>query len=131
MFRWLLIIVILIGVAAPPTAAGEGVGPVSDIQKAVEGWGPLAVEMRPVTLRVVLNQQQVTETIYEAVILSGICAFVQAGLIEISGIEEIEILNRFGAQGYVFEGGAQECRGLEKIPRERRNLYLLGMTHLF
>jgi hypothetical protein len=94
-------------------------GPVSDVRRAVEMWGPIAVEMRPVTLRVVLNQQRVTETTYEAVMLSGICSRVQAGLIDISGIEEIEILNRLGSQGYVFEGGAQGCRDFEKIPPER------------
>ncbi|MDV2504674.1 MAG: hypothetical protein RX318_12080 [bacterium] len=112
-------------------ASAARADPVSDVRKAVEMWGPIVVKMRPVTLRVVLNQQQITETIYEAVIFAGICAFVQAGLIDISGIEEIEVLNRFGYQGYVFEGGHQECRELYKTPRDRRNLHLLGMSRLY
>ncbi len=106
-------------------------GPVSDASTALEMWSPISIEKQGATLNVVLPQRSITDQIYKAAMLSGLCLHVQYSGIRLDGIREIEILNQFGAQGYVFEGGANECRGLGELMSDGAYIRLLGQTHWY
>ena len=94
-------------------------------------WQPLSVERVGSTLIVVAKERQVTQTVYEAMILIGLCGHVDAGRIALEGITEIAILNRFGGQGWVFEGGAVACGDIMAAPRDGRRIRLLGQSRLY
>lgn len=47
------------------------------------------------------------------------------------GITEIQLLNKWEKQGYVFEGGEEECQEYNNLPIKDTKAYILGRTHLF
>ena len=77
----------------------------SEAWLALEMWEPLSIEQNGPSLVVTAKERSVTQTIYTAMIGFGICLYVVTGEIELPGISEIVVLYRFGASGWVFEGG--------------------------
>ena len=63
--------------------------------------------------------------------LYGLCAFAAEDMISLHGVTSIVILNRFEGSGWVFEGGAAECKAVMTKPKESRYLQLIGRTHLY
>ena len=99
--------------------------------QALAMWQPVSIERVDFALIVTTKERRVTENIYQAMMLAGMCAFVQAGRIRLAGITGVVILNRFEASGWVFEGGASECKSIMAFPRDARSLRLLGHSHLY
>lgn len=48
----------------------------------------------------------------------------------LDGVSEIRILNHFGRQGYVFEGGKAECDEINNMPINQTEIHILGLTHM-
>ena len=88
---------------------------VSQAQSSLRLWNPLRVVQTGNVLTVVLNEQRITSQIYQAVIQSGICVGVLAGR-NLPGIEYIQVVNRFRAQGFVYERGTEDCDEINNLP---------------
>ena len=95
-------------------------GPAEEGRVAAAGWSPWAVSQAGNTLVVVLSNLKVSERIFRAVLLTGICFQVRAGTIALEGIAEIRVLNLHRGQGFVFAGGAVDCRLVSLRPDARR-----------
>lgn len=104
---------------------------VSEAWRALELWEPLSIEQKGSSLVVTSKERSVTQTIYEAMIGAGICLYAGTGEIELDGIAEIVILNRFHAAGWVFEGGKPDCTRFAKIPYNQVGPLILGKTHMY
>jgi hypothetical protein len=104
---------------------------VADAEKALEMWEPISVEKKGASLVVVAKERRVTATVYNAMIGAGICLSAGTGRAALSGVEEIVILNRFNAAGWVFEGGAEACKLLAKVPVSKLNVMIAGRSHLY
>jgi len=117
------------GVLYPDSKADAG--SVSEVRMALEMWAPKAVVRNGTTIKVVLPQRRITEQIYTAAISAGICLYVAAKKIRLAGVKEIQILNQFRRQGYVFEGGKKERDEMNRLPRSGQKIQLLGRTHLY
>lgn len=101
----------------------------TEARDALELFSPISINKKGANLIVVLPQRKITNTIYEAVMLFGLCARVQTQGYSLQNIKEVTILNQHKAQGYVFEGGAKECRELGES--DNAKIKLLGRTHLY
>ena len=105
--------------------------PVSEVRKSLWSWAPKSVQKMGSSVRVILPQRRITEKIYEAAVIVGICGAVRRRKARLAGVKEIRILNQWGAQGYVFEGGRSECIKIVRTPMSNQRIQLLGMTHLY
>lgn len=91
-------------------AKGEIKG-LENINEGLIPWSPKRiVEIEEGKLRIILNSNQVNETTYYAVLKTGICLTKVIMKKEFSGIREIQIINQFERQGFVFEGGERDCK---------------------
>lgn len=126
-FKRALVIPIAIVV---PLATGYA-GPVEDAETALEPWQPVEVRRNGATLIVQLPQRRITLTIYEAVMVAGLCPSVGMDWADLGNIEHVCILNSFNTQGFVFEGGQAACKEIAKLPIKDAKGSLLGHTHAF
>ena len=116
--------------ATAPAAASDSLA-VREANMALELWAPLHVKVADGGILVVVTRErQVTSRIYQAIMLSGLCAFVSIGRIELLGVNAVLVVNRFAGQGYVFEGGAPLCRTVMGYDQKSRAIRLLGHTSL-
>lgn len=101
----------------------------ADSQSSFGQWSLRSIQTEGSTLTVSLNQDQVDDVTYIAVILEGFCDPVEAGNTEFLGIREVKILNKWSYQGYAFEGGEASCTGLKEASQNERFWGVLGKTH--
>lgn len=116
--------------AQPALATSRTTSAVPEARKALEMWEPLSIHMKGSSLVIVAKERRVTSRIYNAM-MSGICAYAGTGRITLAGVKEIVILNRFGASGWVFEGGTPECKRLVNVPVSKLDLLIGGQTHTY
>jgi hypothetical protein len=102
----------------------------AQIQKSLEMWQPKEVRVQNGVLSIISKERRVTDTIYRAMITAGLCMGTMSQSKSLDGISEIRVLNQFGRQGYVFEGGNAECSEILKMPGRKTELYVLGRTHM-
>jgi hypothetical protein len=102
------------------------------ISKALEPWAPLEI-VTPDNLTIVLNESRVTNEIYEAVITTGICMplWLDGETDYLLKVDEIFVLNKFKAQGYVFEKPLETCRIIGDSNGKTGKVILMGNTHIF
>ncbi len=108
-------------------AAADTVG---DAQQLLEMWAPVNITLSDNTLTVVLPQRRITTEIYLAVIQTGICFAPLYGM-DMQKVEQIEILNQFSAQGFVYEKGIEDCEAYNILPANDKSteIQILGNTH--
>lgn len=82
-----------------------------------------SVQLEEQVLRVDVNRPRVTEDIYRMVVVDGVCMSLidQPGSWGKTDFKEIQVVNSFGAQGRVFEGGAAECKAIGKLNMDQVN----------
>lgn len=114
--------------AMGPAAAAP---PATEASKALAAWGPLSVVQDKSTIIVTTRERRFRQQVFEAMMTAGLCAFVQANLIELKGIEGVAVLNRFQRTGWVFEGGAALCRDVMAHRGKARTIQLLGNVHIY
>ncbi|WP_299850383.1 hypothetical protein [uncultured Roseovarius sp.] len=122
---------ILAAVAVFPFGAMADVR--SDAAQALEMWQPTSIKYSNGTLTVVLPQQRITEDIYTAALSNGLCLGTLYGK-DFSAVKEFVVLNRHGAQGYVYERGGTDCEAiLDEDQRRFKDLriHILGATHWY
>ena len=87
-------------------------------------WQPLAVDLNDGVLIIPLNQNRITNKIYSAIMQHGVC--LSASLEKWNGVKKIVITNKSVNQGFVFDGGYNECK--EVLSNKKVNIALLGKT---
>lgn len=100
------------------------------IQKSLDMWQPKEVKVQSGILTILSKERRVTDTIYQAMITNGLCMGTLSQPGSLDGISEVRVLNQFGRQGYVFDGGASECGELVELPRDKIEMYVLSRTHM-
>lgn len=99
-------------------------------KQSLEMWEPNEVRVEGESLTVISKERRVTDQIYRAMIVSGLCMGTLPRPNSLDGVTEIRILNQFGRQGYVFEGGKEECEEINDMPANETEVYVLGRTHM-
>ena len=70
-----------------------------------------------------------TDEVLRPLISTGGCMRVFTGAPD-SYLSEIEVLNTFGRQGYVFSGGRSECQEIGSLPMSDTEMYILSRTRM-
>jgi len=102
---------------APPAKADS----LANAREMAWNWDPIDVRLEGKSLVIILPQRRITDTIYLAIIRSGLCMGPHFDL-PITGFSEVRILNEFGTQGFIYESGLEGCEDLDR-------LQILGATH--
>lgn len=100
------------------------------IQKSLDMWQPKEVKVQRGVVTIISKERRITDTIYQAMITSGLCMGTLSQPNSLDGISEIRVLNQFGRQGYVFDGGDAECGEIVELPRNKIEMYVLSRTHM-
>ena len=101
-----------------------------DASESLEMWEPKEVRVDGESLIIISKERGLTDQIYRAMIVSGLCMGTISRPSSLEGISEIRVLNQFGRQGYVFEGGKEECEEINNMPSNETEMYVLGRTHM-
>lgn len=101
-----------------------------DATQSLEMWEPKEVRVDGDSLIIISKERRITDQIYRAMIVSGLCMGTISRPSSLDGISEIQVLNQFGRQGYVFEGGKGECEKINNMPANKTEMYVLGRTHM-
>lgn len=107
---------------------------ISVLKKSLKPWQPIEVSKSGDTLTVVLNENQVTPTIYDAVISAGVCSDIWIKSVPakyLESVKELHILNKHKFKGYVLEQPLNTCNEMGKETDERAKVIMLSHTHLF
>lgn len=124
-----LVLVLLLTLLSVPSAfAGDAPQILLD---NVSPWAPKAIVKEKDKLSIVLDQRKITPTIYEAIMTSGVCYASDKDLNVLSGVNQVEILNTFGRQGYVFTGNAAICRDILDASKDLSKILLMGNSRLY
>ena len=102
----------------------------AQIHKSLEMWQPKEVRVQSGVLSIISKERRITDTIYRAMITAGLCMGSISQPKSLEAISEIRILNQFGRQGYVFEGGNEECSEILNMTGSKTELYVLSRTHM-
>ncbi|WP_391487646.1 hypothetical protein [Leclercia tamurae] len=106
----------------------------SVLKKSLKPWQPIEVSKVGGKLVVVLDANQVTPTIYDAVISAGVCMDIWTKDVPanyLKSVKELNIMNKHKAQGYVLEQPLATCNEMGKETDERAKVIMLSHTHLF
>lgn len=125
--RLTLIALMLLAPLTIPAAAS----PVAEANQALDIWRPISIEESENVLIITSKERRVEEQIYRSMMLTGLCAYVEIGLISLQGITNVVIINRFQESGWVFRGGASLCKEIMSLPREDRQIQLLVNSNLY
>ena len=99
------------------------------ISKSLVSWNIQSVQHSGKSLKIITNENKITDSVYRAMV-GGICMGQLMEPQSLSGISEIQILNKWKKQGYVFEGGGKECQDFNNLPIKDTKIYILGKTHM-
>lgn len=104
----------------------------ANAKQLVEMWAPNSVAVQNGTLTIVLPQDRITDQIYLSVIKFGLCMAPLQGL-DLHDVQNIEILNRHSAQGFVYERGISDCAEFNDRPANDRttDIEIMGHTHWY
>ena len=106
----------------------------SVLKKSLKPWQPIEVSKSGDTLTVVLNENQITPTIYDAVISGGVCSDIWIKSVPakyLESVKELHILNKHKFKGYVLEQPLNTCNEMGKETDERAKVIMLSHTRLF
>jgi len=103
------------------------------ITRWLKSYQTQSVTLHGGMLSIKMDRQKVTQPMYETVVIDGVCM----SLIDSpkswgsTNIKQIEVVNKFGVQGYIFKGGAKECNAIGKLNSEQISRdFLPGRTKM-
>lgn len=129
----ILFVCLAIGLSLAPLTSAQATTPKA-VQEAAEAlylWEPVAIAQQGSRLVITSKERRVSQTVYTAMIRAGICLFARTGDIQLMGIKEILILNKFRGSGWVFEGGKSACVSLAQAAPDKVDILILGRSHLY
>ncbi len=107
---------------------------VATMKKSLKPWQPIEVSKSSDTLTVTLNENQITPTVYDAIINAGACMDIwtkDVPMKYLKTVKELHILNKHKAQGYVLENPLDTCQEMGKATPEKAKGIMLSHTRLF
>lgn len=107
---------------------------ITTLTKSLKPWQPLEITKSKDGLTVILDADQITPTIFDAVISSGACMDIWTHDVPakyLESVKELRILNKHKAQGYVFEQPLNTCNEMGKETDDKAKVIMLSHTHLF
>lgn len=123
-----LVLISLLFLLSPMLAFADSVE--QSVSNSLSSWDVQSVVHSGNKLKVISNENRITDSIYRAMV-GGVCMGQITAPDCLSGISEIQFLNKWQKQGYVFEGGRNECQKINNMPIKNTKIYILGKTHLF
>jgi len=99
------------------------------ISNYIQAWQPLMIDLNEGVLVIAFNQNKINDKIFLSILQSGIC--MSANLEKWSGVKRITIMNNHAEQGYVFEGGYDECIQSNNYKGKQKDAFLLGKSRLY
>lgn len=100
--------------------------------QSIKVFSPTSVSIENDKAQIVLNQNQITDTIYTSIVKSGLCAPLWIdGNHYLSPLSEVSILNKFKRQGYVLERPNKTCSEVGNSQGKQSSILLMGNTHLY
>ncbi|EPG6463175.1 hypothetical protein QBF99_003397 [Citrobacter freundii] len=107
---------------------------ITTLTKSLKPWQPVEITKSKDAVTVVIDDRQITDTIYDAVINAGVCPNIWTKDVPakyLESIKELRIVNKHKAQGYVFEKPLDSCNKMGKETPEKAKAIMLSNTHLF
>lgn len=107
---------------------------ISTLKKSLKPWQPIEVSKSKDAVTVVIDDRQITDTIYDAVINAGVCPNIWTNDVPakyLESVKELHIVNKHKAQGYVFENPLNSCNEMGKEAPEKAKTIMLSNTHIF
>ena len=102
----------------------------NDIKHLLASWSPASVEIENGVATVILPQRLVTDAMYYPAIAAGFCLGPLLGR-QLNDVDELQLLNSFGAQGWVFENSEGVCGQIVNEPASRVNAPIAAHSHLY
>lgn len=92
------------------TARADSIPP--SVQKWIKPFQTQSVELSSGVLRVVMNREMVSDSMYHSVAVDGVCTalFGEAKGWGNARIDRIEVMNRISAQGYALLDAKNTCQ---------------------
>jgi len=107
---------------------------ITTLTQSLKPWQPVEITQSKDNMTVVLDSNQITPTIFDAVISAGACMDIWTHDVPakyLESVKELRILNKHKAQGYVLEQPLNACNEMGKDTPERAKVIMLSHTHLF
>lgn len=80
----------------------------------IKPWNPTVKMMPNGIFQIYLNENKITYPMYSAV-AGAVCGSVYLELGNLEGVKQVHVLNKVGAQGFVFNGGKEACNEIGKL----------------
>ena len=125
-----LIVLVTSAILAGSASASD----ITTLTKSLKPWQPVEITKSKDAVTVVIDDKQITDTIYDAVINAGVCPNIWTKDVPakyLESIKELRIVNKHKAQGYVFENPLNSCNEMGKETPEKAKTVMLSNTHLF
>ncbi|MGC4217883.1 hypothetical protein VSX44_02660 [Citrobacter freundii] len=125
-----LIVLVTSAILAGSASASD----ITTLTKSLKPWQPVEITKSKDAVTVVIDDRQITDTIYDAVINAGVCPNIWTKDVPakyLESIKELRIVNKHKAQGYVFENPLDSCNEMGKETPEKAKTIMLSNTHLF
>jgi hypothetical protein len=120
-FKTLVVVIFL-----SPITAGADTD--LDARELFSQWQPKSIHLAPDgTLRVVLPQRRITDTIYYAAIQGGFCLGPILGK-SMTDVRSVFILNQTETQGWLFESGTAACETINSTPTNKAKILVAGQS---
>ncbi|UXD93385.1 hypothetical protein K2Y34_13230 [Cronobacter sakazakii] len=107
---------------------------VATLKNSLKPWQPIEVSKSSDTLTVTLKENQITPTIYDAIISAGACMDIWTKDVPVKylkTVKELHILNKHKVQGYVLENPLDTCNEMGKETEVKAKVIMLSHTRLF
>ena len=103
------------------------------LEQTLKSWQPKLSLSDEGALKVVLNEKEVTKTIFSSLTTSGICASVWLKQVkgDLAGVKQVYVLNKQETQGLVFNGGKEACDKMGKMESDESKKYLEELTFIY
>jgi hypothetical protein len=103
------------------------------LEESLNAWQPLSIKQSGSKLSVVLNENRVTDVIYDAVVQNGICMplWLGRGKEYLQEVRTIDVLNKYEKQGYVFIEPLSSCEAIGKVSSKSSKVLVMGNSRIF
>lgn len=127
MKRLLMTMLLLAGAHSAVTNADAVV---QDAQESLKAWRPKSIVTADGRLRVTARERRISAETFRAM-LGDICSELRTRRDALAGITEIQIVNRFSNQGFVFAGGEEQCSEINELPKSEMETFVREISHSF
>lgn len=100
----------------------------TDANEIFAQWDPKSIEITgDGVLRVTLNEQRITDTIFYAVVQGGFCLGPLLDM-KMPDVKSVFVLNNIQAQGWLFEAGTNACTQINNAPANNAKILIAGQS---